>query len=583
MSYVLGLDVSTTATKAVVLGGDGRVRAVGVAEYGYETPRAGWSEQDPQLWWDGAVRAIGSALAEGRLSGYDVEAVGLAGQMHGLVLLDTERRVLRPAILWNDQRTQAECDLIRERLGRERLIALTGNDALTGLTAPKLLWVRRHEPDVWARIAHVLLPKDYVRLRLSGELAVDRADGAGTLLFDLAARDWSGEVTKALGIDASWLPATHEGPDVTGVVSAEAASATGLRPGTPVVAGGGDQAAAAVGVGAVEPDVLSVSLGTSGVVFATTDAPVVEPDGRLHAFCHAVPGCWHVMGVMLSAAGSLRWYRDALAPDLDFADLVAEAATTPPGGDGLLFLPYLTGERTPHPDPSARGAFVGLTVRHTRAHLTRAVLEGVTFGLRDSLDLIRSLRAATTSGMSDSSPASATSAGSAVPAATPGGAAAPSLGGGSPSAGGLTGPTASPTAGGGPSTARVGEAPRGRPTGADVGLGDSGDRQPLRLTGGGSASVLWRQILADVAGTPVATTSTTEGAAQGAAMLAAVGVRWFPSVPDACRALVGVDEVVEPSADGAAASVYADHYQRYRALYPALSPTFHALSTDQDP
>ena len=389
MSLVLGLDVSTTATKAVLMDAEGEVKAVGASEYGYETPRPLWSEQDPALWWDATVEATRAALEQAGVDGGAVAAVGLTGQMHGLVALDARDEVLRPAILWNDQRTGAECDLMRELVGRERLIAVTGNDALTGFTAPKLLWVRRNEPEIWSKLAHILLPKDLVRLRLTGDHAVDRADGAGTILFDLAARDWSPEILDALGIDPAWLPDTYEGPDITGAVSEDAAALTGLRPGTPVVAGGGDQAAAAVGVGSVEPGISSLSLGTSGVVFATTEGPAVEPEGRLHAFCHSLPGRWHLMGVMLSAAGSLRWYRDALAPGVGFDELVDEAAGAPPGSDGLLFLPYLTGERTPHPDPLARGAFVGLTVNHNRAHLTRAVLEGVAFGLRDSLELMR--------------------------------------------------------------------------------------------------------------------------------------------------------------------------------------------------
>jgi len=308
--------------------------------------------------------------------------------MHGSVLLDEEGAVVRPAILWNDQRTGPQCDEIRRRIGKQRLIEITGNDALTGFTAPKLLWVQEHEPENWARVRHVLLPKDYVRFRLTGDYAVDVADGSGTILFDLKSRTWSPEVTEALGIAADLLPAAHEGPDVTGTVSAYGAEATGLLAGTPVVAGGGDQSANAVGVGAVAPGVVALSLGTSGVVFATTDGPAVEPEGRVHAFCHAIPGRWHMMGVMLSAAGSLRWLRDAVAPNVSFNDLVAGAAEVPPGSDGLLFLPYLTGERTPHPDPLARGAFVGLTVRHDLRHMTRAVMEGVGFGLRDGLDLM---------------------------------------------------------------------------------------------------------------------------------------------------------------------------------------------------
>ncbi len=314
MTYHLGIDTSTTATKALVLDEDGTVVAIGRSEYGFATPRPLWSEQDPALWWRATTDAVSSALAAAGITGGQVGAIGLTGQMHGLVLLDEAGQVLRPAILWNDQRTQAECDEIRERVGRERLIRLAGNDALTGFTAPKLLWVRGHEPEVVARTAHVLLPKDYVRYRLTGGYALDKAGGSGTLLFDVAARDWSAELLDRLDLPRAWFPPTFEGTAVTGHVSAAAAEATGLREGTPVVAGGGDQAANAVGVGAVAAGIVAVSLGTSGVVFAATDRPVVEPDGRLHAFCHAVPGRWHLMGVMLSAAGSLRWFREALAP-----------------------------------------------------------------------------------------------------------------------------------------------------------------------------------------------------------------------------------------------------------------------------
>ena len=385
---VLGIDTSTTATKAVLVAPDGRVLGTGTSEYGFDMPRPGWTEQSPDLWWEATVEATGRALAAAGIDGDAVAAVGLTGQMHGAVLLDAGNRPVRPAILWNDQRTAAECDAIRAAVGPERLIALTGNDALTGFTAPKLLWVRDHEPEQWGRVRHVLLPKDYVRLQLTGVHAIDKADGAGTLLFDLAARDWSEEVLDRLGIDPALLAPTFEGPDVTGTVTAAAAALTGLRAGTPVVAGGGDQAANGVGVGAVVEGVMALSLGTSGVVFAATDHPLVEPAGRVHSFCHAVPGRWHLMSVMLSAAGSLRWFRDALAPGTSFAELSAEAATAPAGAEGLLFLPYLSGERCPHPDPLATGAFVGLTLSHVRPHLVRAVMEGVAFGLRDGLDLM---------------------------------------------------------------------------------------------------------------------------------------------------------------------------------------------------
>lgn len=390
MSHFLGIDSSTTGVKALLIDEAGNVTGTATSELPLSTPKPLWSEQDPADWWQGTVTSIRRVLSQTGLSGHDVTAVGLTGQMHGLTILDEAGQVLRPAMLWNDQRTGAECDDIRERLGQANLIKITGNDALTGFTAPKILWVKKHEPDIYARIKHILLPKDYVRFQLTGAYATDRAGGAGTLLFDLARRDWSSEVLTALDIPAGWLPPTHEGPQVTGQVSPEAADATGLKAGTPVVGGGGDQAAQAVGVGAVQPGIIALTLGTSGVVFASTGEPFIEPEGRLHAFCHAVPDRWHLMGVMLSAAGSLRWYRDTVAAGTDFDTLLAPAADAPPGSEGLLFLPYLTGERTPHPDPLARGAFVGLTIRHTQAHLTRAVLEGVAFGLRDSFELIKS-------------------------------------------------------------------------------------------------------------------------------------------------------------------------------------------------
>ncbi|HET6900463.1 MAG TPA: xylulokinase [Vicinamibacteria bacterium] len=384
----LGIDVSTTGAKALLVDEKGTVVTTATTPLTLSTPKPLWSEQDPHEWWAGVAKSVQGALAQAKVGGADVAAVGLTGQMHGLVLLDADRRVLRPAILWNDQRTGAQCDEIRKRMGgRARLVKVTGNDALTGFTAPKILWVRENEPDVYARARLVLLPKDYVRLRLTGVAAMDKADGSGTLLFDLASRGWSDEVLGALEIPRDWMPPTHEGPAVTGHVTAEAAAATGLREGTPVMAGGGDQAAGAVGTGAIKPGVVSLTLGTSGVVFATTDSPLVEPEGRLHAFCHAVPGKWHLMGVTLSAAGSLQWYRDTLAAGVPFDALVDEAASAPAGSEGLIFLPYLSGERTPYPDPLARGAFVGLTVRHRRAHLTRAVLEGVAFSMRDCLDL----------------------------------------------------------------------------------------------------------------------------------------------------------------------------------------------------
>ncbi len=495
MGYVIGIDSSTTATKARLVDGAGRVVAVASSEYSYDTPEPLWSEQDPELWWTATKEAISAVLGQAGVAADEIAAVGLTGQMHGLVLLDDAGYVLRPSILWNDQRTGAECDEIRDRVGRERLIRITGNDALTGFTAPKILWVRNNEPDVFDRARHVLLPKDYVRFRLTDEYASDRAGGAGTILFDLAARTWSEDVLRDLDLDSSLFPRTYEGHEITGTVTPEAAAATGLAIGTPVVAGGGDQAANGVAVGAIDPGAVGLSLGTSGVVFTATDRPAVEPEGRLHAFCHSVADRWHFMGVMLSAAGSFRWFRDALNPGTDFGDLAAAAGDIPAGSDGLLFLPYLTGERTPHPDPLARGAFVGLTVRHGRDHLTRAVLEGVSFGLRDSFELIRE-------------------------------------------AGGA-------------------------------------NLTEVRASGGGTRSPVWRQILADVLNAEVRTVATAEGAAQGAALLAAVGAGWFSDAAAASEVWLQLDPPTSPSDN---ADRYNDFYESYRDLYPALRDIMHRLS-----
>jgi xylulokinase len=374
VTLLAGIDVGTTGVKALALAPDGDVVASVERSYPVSTPGAGLSEQDPEDWWQAAE----AALAE---LGDDIAGIGLSGQMHGLVALDEQDRVLRPAILWNDQRTGPECAEIEQRIGFERLVELTGNRALPGFTAPKLLWLRRYEPETYARVRRVLLPKDYVRLRLTGEYATDVADASGTLLLDVAARRWSDEVLAALEVPREWLPRLSESPEPAGTSGA-----------IPVAAGAGDQAAAALGVGVVEAGgPASVVLGTSGVVFATLPVFRADPRGRAHVFCHAVPGEWHAMGVMLSAAGSLAWLRCRLAPGATFDELLADAARWPAGADGLLFAPYLAGERTPYSDPDARGAFVGLELRHDRGALCRAVLEGVAFGLRDSLELLREL------------------------------------------------------------------------------------------------------------------------------------------------------------------------------------------------
>jgi xylulokinase len=456
---LVGLDVGTTGLKALAVSPEGEVLRRATVEYPLSVPRPGWAEQDPEDWWQAAETALASL-------GVDPAGIGLSGQMHGLVALDAEKRVLRPAILWNDQRTAAECAEIEERIGLERLIGLTGNRALPGFTAPKLLWLRANEPETYEQIAHVLLPKDYVRLRLTKELTTDVADASGTLLFDVAGRRWSDEVLDTLEVPREWLPPVRESTDI---------------------AGAGDQAAGALGVGVDEPGPVSVVLGTSGVVFAPLSTFATDPKGTAHVFCHAVPAIWHAMGVMLSAGGSFRWFRQALAAGEPFARLDAEAESWPPGSDGVLFLPYLAGERTPHADPDARGAFVGLALQHDRGALVRALLEGVAYGLRDSLELLRAL-------------------------------------------------------------------------GCRVDVG--------RVSGGGAQSALWLRIVASVLGVPLERTEVDEGAAYGAALLAGVAAGLFADVPQAVGACVRVRETIEPDPEWT--KVYAEGYERYRALYPAL-------------
>ncbi|MFL5926033.1 MAG: xylulokinase [Gaiellaceae bacterium] len=454
---LIGIDVGTSGVKAIAISPQGDVLATAEEGYPLSTPQPGWSEQDPEDWW----RATQACLAR-----LPAGPVGFSGQMHGLVTLDDKDRVLRPAILWNDQRTAAECTEIEERVGLARLVELTANRALTGFTAPKLLWLRRHEPAVYERIARILLPKDYVRLRLEGAHAIDAADASGTLLFDVAHRRWSDEVLTVLELPREWLPRVAESTEV---------------------AGAGDQAAGALGVGIDRPGPLSVALGTSGVVFGVLPAYGADPQARLHTFCHAVPGTWHAMGVMLSAAGSLRWLRDVVGGDE--RALVAEAESWPAGAEGALFLPYLTGERTPHADPDARAAFTGLTVRHDRGALARAVLEGVAYGLRDSLELLRAL-------------------------------------------------------------------------GFEAAVG--------RISGGGARSGLWTEIVATVLGIPLERTAVDEGAAFGAALLAGVRSRRFADAHEAVASCVRVTGRVEPN--DAWSSEYAEGYERFRALYPAVRP-----------
>jgi xylulokinase len=400
-TYLLGIDVGTSGSKALVIDVDGRVKAGVTTEYPLSTPRPLWSEQDPHDWWNATVASIRGVLGQAGVDADSIGAVGLTGQMHGLVLLDARGEVLRPAILWNDQRTQAQCEAIHERIGLEQVIEYTGKPALPSFTAPKILWVREHEPDVFDSVMKILLPKDYVRYRLTGAFFSDVADASGTSLFKVRERQWCDEMIEGLDVPRSWLPEVTESPVASAAISAIGAEATSLPIGTPVIAGAGDQAAEAVGCGIVEEGAVSVTIGTSGVVFAAMNEPRIDREGKVHAYCHALPGAWHLMGVMLSAGGSLHWYRNtffekemrrAREAGIDpYDEILKPAADVPPGCEGLIFLPYLTGERTPHPDPYARGVFFGLTRRHTRAHLTRAVLEGVGFGLCDSLELTRSL------------------------------------------------------------------------------------------------------------------------------------------------------------------------------------------------
>lgn len=396
---VLGIDVGTGGTRALIVDEKGAVVSSATAEHApFVSPQTGWAEQDPNDWWRAAREAVRRVLSHAEIEASQIAAIGFSGQMHGAVLLDETGEVIRPALIWCDQRTDAQCQVITERVGAERLIELTSNPALTGFTLPKLLWVRDEEPDLWSRVRSILLPKDYVRFRLTGERASDVADASGTLLFDVANRRWSNAMLDAVGIDKKYLPTVFESPEVTGKVSAEGAAATGLIEGTPVVAGAGDQAAGAVGMGIVSPGSVSATIGTSGVVFAATDRPALDRAGRVHTFCHAIPGRWHVMGVTQGAGLSLRWFKDQFGtrenPGAEdpYELLCKEAANAPPGSDGVLWAPYLMGERTPHLDPHARAALVGLAANHGRSHIIRSILEGVAFSLRDSLTILAEMK-----------------------------------------------------------------------------------------------------------------------------------------------------------------------------------------------
>jgi len=495
--YLLGIDVGTGGTRALVVGHDGRIVASATAEHqAFASPQIGWAEQRPEDWWHATGLAVRKALAAANLGSELIACVGFSGQMHGAVLLDAAGEVVRPALIWCDVRTEKQCSDLKQQIGPERIIQLTCNPALPNFTLTKLLWVREQEPDNWARVRSVMLPKDYVRFRLTGDRAIDLADASGTLLLDVAKRAWSAEVLSGTGIEKSFLPTLYESPDVCGQLNAEGAAATGLKIGTPVVAGAGDQAAGAVGMGIVRAGLVSATIGTSGVVFAATDGPALDPGGRLHTFCHAIPGRWHVMGVTQAAGLSLRWFRDTFGlPSAassqtnrdPYEFLSEEAATAPPGAEGLLWAPYLMGERTPHLDPNARGALAGITPSHRRAHIVRAILEGVAFSLKDSFSIFEEMKVPVTQ---------------------------------------------------------------------------------IRLGGGGARSRLWRQIQADVYAREVELVAAEEGAAFGAAILAAVGARHFASVDEACDAVIKVASRVAP--DPASSTLLQKNYAKFRRLYPAL-------------
>jgi xylulokinase len=394
---LLGIDVGTGGSRAVVIDQSGRIVASATVEHEpFASPHTGWAEQDPDDWWRASAAAIRLVTPNDNVQGEQIAAVGLSGQMHGSVLLNDRDEVLRPALIWCDQRSAVQCEQLTEKIGAAELIKLTCNPALTGFTLPKMLWVRDNEPEIWGQVRSVLLPKDYVRFKLTGDKATDVSDASGTLLLNVAERKWSDQMLDATGIDSSLLPRVFESPEITGTISAAVAESTGLRAGTPVVGGAGDQAGGAVGIGIVHPGAVSATIGTSGVVFAATNSPALDPKGRVHTFCHAIPGRWHVMGVTQGAGLSMRWFRDQFGAGFGDGDpydrMTAEAAQVEPGANGLFWAPYLMGERTPHLDPNARAALVGLTASHTRAHVIRAIMEGVAFSLRDSFEIFAEMQ-----------------------------------------------------------------------------------------------------------------------------------------------------------------------------------------------
>ncbi|OGU74244.1 MAG: xylulokinase [Ignavibacteria bacterium RBG_16_34_14] len=401
MNYYLGLDIGTTGAKAILINSSGEVISSATSEYLMYNPKPLWSEQNPEDWWKATQNSIKDIFKKSGIKNSEVKGMGLTGQMHGLVLLDKDGEVLRPCIMWNDQRTIKECEEITSLFGFDNLLRITGNPVLPGFTAPKILWVKKNETQVYKKIEHILLPKDYIRFCLTGEFATDVSDASGTSLLNVGKRNWADEILSVLDIQKAWMPEVYESIEITGKIKKSAAEKTGLNYETPIVAGGGDQAAGGIGTGTVKDGITSVVLGTSGVVFSHTNNLTIEPEGKLHAFCHAVPGAWHVMGVTLSAAGSLKWYKEifgetekqiAAEKNINVYDLLTKlAGEIPAGSEGLIFLPYLTGERTPYPDPDAKGTFTGITIRHNKKHFIRSILEGVAYSLKDCLELNKRL------------------------------------------------------------------------------------------------------------------------------------------------------------------------------------------------
>ena len=493
----LGIDLGTSSVKIIIMDQSGDIVDSTSKNYNVSYPKDGWAEQNPEDWWESTKQGIKELLCKGNIKAENINGISFSGQMHGLVLLDKNEKILMPAILWCDQRTQKQCEYLNNKFGQDKLSKYTGNKALTGFTLPKVLWVKENKPEIYKKIAHMMLPKDFISFKLTGNYSTDVSDASGTLMFDVENRKWSKEIIDIFEVDKGVLPKVYESWKGVGNISSQAAKETGLSTNTLVMAGAGDQAAGAVGSGTVETGILSVALGTSGVVFACNEKFSVDKENRLHSFCHS-NGKWHQMGVMLSAASCLKWWVENVNIDIKedaFNKLLYEAENAPVGSNKLLFLPYLMGERTPHNDPNARGSFIGLNITHKRGDMTRAILEGVCFGLRDSLEILRSLNV---------------------------------------------------------------------------------EVKEVRVSGGGSKSKLWRQILADIFNLNVLVTNSKEGPAYGASILAAVGCGLYESVDEACKKLIKITDVVEPIKENV--EKYNKLYKIYTPLYSCLEEKFQELS-----